>query len=104
MQYPASSARTAGGTQYVEASVAHVLDRELSVPPGTFEAVRTLARVGAAVASASRPFPVAPNPRPPSSSGAERVSGQTIQVGFVPLNPCAPMARVVLQVRSRCLD
>jgi hypothetical protein len=30
-------------------------------------------------------------PRPPSSSGAERVSGQTIQAGFVPLNPCAPI-------------
>ena len=29
--------------------------------------------------------------RPPSSSGAERVSGQTIQAGFVPLNPCAPI-------------
>ena len=56
--YPVSPARTAGGAQYVEAGVARVLDRELSVPPGTFEAVRTLARVGAAVASASRPFPV----------------------------------------------
>lgn len=42
----------------MEAGVARVLDRELNVPPGTFEAVRTLARVGAAVASASRPIPV----------------------------------------------
>jgi hypothetical protein len=56
--YPASPARAAGGAQYMEAGVAHVLDRDLSMPPGTFEAVRTLARVGAAVASAPRPFPV----------------------------------------------
>ncbi len=41
--------------------------------------------------SMSTKDPPAPNPRPPSSSGAERVSGQTIQVGFVPLNPCAPI-------------
>jgi hypothetical protein len=51
-------ARAAVGAQYMEAGVAHVLDRDLNMPPGTFEAVRTLARVGAAVTSAPRPFPV----------------------------------------------
>jgi hypothetical protein len=33
--------------------------------------------------------PPAPNSSTSKTSGAERVSGQTIQAGSVPLNPCA---------------
>lgn len=56
--YPARARGITKGAPYVEAGVAHVLDRELRVPPGTFEAVRTHAHPGAAVAFAPRPFPV----------------------------------------------
>lgn len=56
--YPAQPPRFAGASPYAEAGVARVLDRDMNVPPGTFEAVRTHATIGAPVASAPRPFPV----------------------------------------------
>jgi predicted dienelactone hydrolase len=56
--YPAQTAHVAETAPYVEAGAARVLDQELRVPPGTFEAVRVQAHVGESVASASGPLPV----------------------------------------------